>query len=128
MDLAVEAHKLAATLPAIERFELGSQIRRSSTSVPSNIAEGYAQRGDRVLLRHLRIALGSLAELETQLELAVRFEYFNAEKTASVKSGISRTGQLLHGLRRSAMKSVARTALGWLIVVGTTGATLFFAG
>lgn len=127
MHLAVDAHKLAATLPAIERFELGSQIRRSATSVPSNIAEGYAQRGDRVLLRHVRIALGSLAELETQLELALWLGYLTAEKAASVKSGISRTGQLLHGLRRSAMQSVARTALGWLIAIASTGATLFFA-
>ena len=59
MDLAVAAHKLAASLPAAERFELGSQLRRSATSVPSNIAEGHAQRGDRVLLHHIRIALGS---------------------------------------------------------------------
>ncbi len=72
MDLAVAAHDAASRLPATQRFELGSQIRRSATSVPSNVAEGHAHRGNRTFLRHVRIALGSLAELDTQVELSRR--------------------------------------------------------
>ena len=72
MDLAVAAYGLAGQLPPTHRFELGSQIRRSASSIPSNIAEGHSQRGDRVFLRHVRIALGSLAELDTQVEIAIR--------------------------------------------------------
>src|SRR5262245_10360167 len=78
MDLAVEAHRAADALPYSERFGLAAQIKKSATSVPSNIAEGHAQRGDRAFLYFVRIALGSLAELDTQLELALRLKHLEA--------------------------------------------------
>ncbi|HEY7497213.1 MAG TPA: four helix bundle protein [Vicinamibacterales bacterium] len=101
MDLAVAAHNLARTLPVTHRFELAAQIRRSATSIPSNIAEGHAQRGDRILRRHVRIALGSLAELETQLELSVRLNLVQQQSVESFNSQLVRTGQLLNGLYRT---------------------------
>ena len=52
-------------LPRSEKYELASQLRRSSTSIPFNIAEGWA-RPTRVYINHLSIALGSEAELKTQ--------------------------------------------------------------
>jgi hypothetical protein len=67
-----------------------------------------------------------LAELETQVELAVRLKYINAETAAALESAISRTGQLLHGLHRSARRSVALTALGWLFIVTGTSTLLLF--
>jgi four helix bundle protein len=108
MGLAVAAHILARSFPAEHRFELASQIRRSATSIPSNVAEGHAQRGDRVFLRHIRIALGSLAELETQLELAMRLGIVRPEGLSQVNGHIVRTGQLLHGLRRTLADALKR--------------------
>ena len=101
MDLAVAAHEAASRLPATQRFELGSQIRRSATSVPSNVAEGHAHRGNRTFLRHVRIALGSLAELDTQLELSRRQSLLTDLEVAPLIDAIARTGKLLHGLERA---------------------------
>lgn len=72
MDLTVEIYRLTRGFPSDERFGLTSQMRRSSSSVPCNIAEGYGRthRGD--YLRHLSVARGSLFELETQLLLTAK--------------------------------------------------------
>lgn len=115
MDLAVAAHKLAETLPLTHRFELAAQIRRAATSIPSNIAEGHGQRGDRVFRRHVRIALGSLAELETQLELGVRLDLIRQQSLDALNAQLARTGQLLNGMYRTltyrAIKSGVNTSL-----------------
>ena len=74
MDLAVEIYRFTEALPADERYGLTAQMRRAAVSAPSNIAEGQA-RGYRADYRHsLCIALGSLAELETQLILCQRLK------------------------------------------------------
>ena len=74
MNLAVELYRTTEEFPQAEIYGLTNQIRRSSVSVASNIAEGHARsRGD--FARFLQIALGSVAELETQLELANRLGY-----------------------------------------------------
>ena len=104
-------------LPPTHRFELGSQIRRSATSIPSNIAEGHSQRGDRVFLRHVRIALGSLAELDTQVEIAIRSNLVDEEAARSVRIDLARTGKLLHGLRRTLRVSTALATGGVILLV-----------
>ena len=116
MDLAVTAHGLAGQLPPPHRFELASQMRKSATSVPSNIAEGHSQRGDRVFLRHVRIALGSLAELETQLEIAIRSKLLDERDARSLRLDLARTGKLLHGLRRTLRASTALATLAVIFI------------
>ena len=123
MDLAVLVHEVAAQFSPPHKFELGAQLRKSATSVPSNIAEGHAQRGDLVFLRHVRIALGSLAELDTQLELAVRLRIIDAATSKSIRPTLARTGQLIHGLRRSLRLSTARTVL---ILLGAAPGLMWF--
>jgi four helix bundle protein len=101
MDLVVTAYDLAAKLPANERFELSGQIRRSAVSIPSNVAEGQASGPGRRYVYHIQIALGSLAELDTQLEIACRLGFLSAAQVGRASEQVTRAGQLLHGLARS---------------------------
>jgi len=66
--LVLDIYRLTRKLPAEELYGLSSQMRRCAVSIPSNIAEGY-MRGTKEYIHFLKIALGSTAELETQLSL-----------------------------------------------------------
>jgi four helix bundle protein len=102
MDLAVSIYQLTALLPNEERYGLSAQMRRAAVSVPSNVAEGHAFRTKpRAYRRHIRIALGSFAELETQIELVARLYQKDVQRTSDVVQKLTRTGQLLHGLLRA---------------------------
>ncbi len=71
MVLAKQVYAMTRAFPADERFGLTAQMRRAAVSVPSNIAEGQARRGRKEFVQFLSHAEGSLAELDTQLMLAV---------------------------------------------------------
>jgi four helix bundle protein len=79
MDLVVEVYQITKSFPDAEKFGLTSQMRRAAVSIPSNIAEGAARKGDKELLQFLYIAIGSLSELETQYLIAVRLEFIKIE-------------------------------------------------
>jgi four helix bundle protein len=66
MNLAVQVHQAARLLPQEQKFELGREMRRSATSVPSNVAEEFNRHSRRAYRAHVAIALGSTGELETQ--------------------------------------------------------------
>ncbi|MDJ0724900.1 MAG: four helix bundle protein [Prochloraceae cyanobacterium] len=70
VQLSVNCYKLTEKFPNSELYGLTNQIRRSSVSVPSNIAEGYGRRSTKEYIQFLYIALGSLRELDTQLIIA----------------------------------------------------------
>ena len=72
MVLAEKVYALSSSFPDTERFGLQSQLRRAAVSVPSNIAEGRSRNGKREFVQFLYIAIGSLNEIETQLELTRR--------------------------------------------------------
>ena len=88
-----------AGFPSEETFGLKNQLRRSAVSVPSNIAEGAARRSTGELLQFLGIARGSLAELETQLEVASRLGMLS-EANDSIRQ-VDRVGRLLGALLKS---------------------------
>jgi len=79
MALVTKVYKITKTFPKEELFGLTSQIRRSSISVPSNIAEGYGRESNNELLRFVNIAIASLFEMQTQLEIAYNIEYLNGQ-------------------------------------------------
>jgi four helix bundle protein len=82
VDLAVAVYEATRTFPADERFGLTSQLRRAGVSVPSNIAEGNARNSTADYLRFLRLSRGSLAEIKTQLIIAMRLGYLSDETAA----------------------------------------------
>lgn len=79
MVFVTTIYKKVKTFPKEELYGLSSQIKRSAVSVPSNIAEGYGRKGHKDYLRFLNIALSSLFELQTQIEIAHNLQFI--EKT-----------------------------------------------
>ena len=86
--------------PQEEKYGLTNQIRRSAVSIPSNIAEGCARSSDKENARFIDIALGSLAELETQLLLSVQLGYCKMDKTQILIEKIDNIGRMLSGLKK----------------------------
>jgi four helix bundle protein len=80
ISLVTKIYKTTSTFPKEEMFGLTSQIRRSSVSVPSNIAEGSGRESSKDFLRFLYISLGSIFEMQTQLEIAKNIIYINEEE------------------------------------------------
>ncbi|TVZ28199.1 four helix bundle protein [Gillisia sp. Hel_I_86] len=77
IDLVVAVYNLTKNFLVDERFGLISQLRRAAVSVPSNIAKGAARNSKKEFIRFLYISLGSLAELETQMEIAGRLKFIS---------------------------------------------------
>jgi four helix bundle protein len=99
MDLAAEVHLLSKGFPRDELYGLTSQVRRAAVSIPSNIAEGQARQSTAEFLNFLSIAQGSLAEVDTQILLAQRFQYVSDETTAKAASLIIEVSKMLFSLR-----------------------------
>ena len=101
MDLIDAVYRESRVMPVEERFGLATQMRRAAVPVAANIAEGYGRlhRGD--YLRHLSIASGSLAELETHLRIAARQELMPAQSSTVFLGHAARVGKMLRTLRRS---------------------------
>jgi len=108
MELAVECYRLANALPDTEKYGLSSQIRRAVVSIPANIAEGHARKYTREFVRHLSIAAGSLAELETHLMIATRLHMIPKPTEQQILRKASRLGRMLTGLRSSLHQIGAR--------------------
>jgi len=100
MALAEMVYAVTSTLPAGERYGLVGQLQRAAVSVPSNIAEGHERRSRADYRRFITIACGSLAELETQLELADRIYQLDSTKTTRAHSLCDETGRLLRAIER----------------------------
>ena len=102
MDLAEAVYLQTAEFPLEERYALNSQLRRAAVSVPSNIAEGQGRRmSNDDFVRFLRISLGSLCELETQIELAFRLKLMNATQAAALRPMCEEVGRIVNGLIKS---------------------------
>jgi four helix bundle protein len=128
MDVAVECYALTRAFPVDERYGLRRELRRSAVSIPSNIAEGDNRRGRRAYLNHVNIALGSQAELESQLELAVRLGFLANGGVRLFQERLARVGQMLHGLQKSLEAGRTRSAIvGALAFLLSAAGTLLWA-
>ena len=107
-QLAVKAsllvYRVTARFPAEERFGLAQQLRRAGVSIPSNIAEGWGRGVSFDNERFLRIARGSLYEVETQLVIAAELGYLNERDSNELEQVLSECGRVLAGLLRSVEK------------------------
>ncbi len=104
--LTVSIYKLTAGFPKTELYGLTSQMRRAAVSVTSNIAEGCGRNGDRELARFLRIALGSLTELDSLVlvskDLGMSTDGASKELATTIRQVRGRLSRLLSSLTHGA--------------------------
>jgi four helix bundle protein len=100
MDLVVECYQAARRFPQYETFGLCGQLRRAVVSVPANIAEGHGRQHRPEFIPHLHIALGSLAEVETHVQIAQRLGYLERAEAEKLIQRTSEVGRLLNGMLR----------------------------
>ncbi len=105
MQIAEDVYRLTEQLPKHELYSLTSQLRRAAVSIPSNIAEGHGRNSLKEFNHFLGIALGSLAELETQLLLAKRLQYLEEMQLTSVLKIADETSKMLKGLKKSLVQN-----------------------
>ncbi len=101
MNLVVLIYETTKTFPKDETYGLTSQMRRSAVSAPSNIAEGAAGRSNDQFKNFLSIAIGSLNELNTQIEIAFRVGYINQSKSDELQKLLDECLAVTYGLKRS---------------------------
>ncbi|MBX3377564.1 MAG: four helix bundle protein [Phycisphaeraceae bacterium] len=99
MELAAEIYRETSSMPGSERFGLTNQMRRAAVSVPSNIAEGFGRASRPEFLRFLRMARGSLFELQSHLHIATSLRMIDPH--ISVNELVAETDRVLQGLIRS---------------------------
>ena len=110
MDLVDLVYAATKSFPKEEMFGLSSQLRRSVVSVASNIAEG-SQRGRKEFIQFVVIAYSSLAEVETQIEIAFRQNYIDDERRKEIFDLTAEIGRMLNGLSKSLESSTANRKL-----------------
>ena len=104
MALARDVYQLTRSFPSEEKFGLVSQMRRAAVSIPSNIAEGQARKSTGEFVQFISTAEGSLAELDTQVQLSVDLGFSDPTHVARVSDAVTELKRMLNGLRRSLLK------------------------
>ncbi|WP_296751268.1 four helix bundle protein [Thiobacillus sp.] len=107
MQLTESVYTITRSFPQSELYALANQLQRAAVSIPSNIAEGHARNTTRDYLRFVSIAMGSLAEVETQIELAARLNYLGIEQRDALFATTDELGRMLHGFAQVAAKQAA---------------------
>lgn len=105
MDVAVACYKTTAKFPREEIYGLTAQVRRAASSVAANIAEGYGREITASFIHFLRVAQGSVKELETHLLLASRVQLAKAEELGPLLDKCERVSKMLRNLIRSLEKN-----------------------
>lgn len=116
MDLAEKIHHATRSFPTADLFTHGTQLRRAANSVPSNVAEGFSRHSRRAYRAHVTIALGSIAEVQTQLELCRRLLLIHRDSVRELQRLAEEVGRLLFGLWRSLFAEAVCYSLALLAV------------
>ena len=98
VSLVTLIYEMTKGFPKDELYGLTNQIRRSAVSIPSNIAEGSARKGNKEFAQFLYIGLGSLSELETQLIIATNLKYISSERSELIMNDLNDIRRMLVGL------------------------------
>jgi four helix bundle protein len=101
MSLAESCYRVTKVFPRDEQYGMTAQIRRASSSVPANIAEGYGRDQTGSFIQFLRIALGSARELETHLILAGRVGLLRSDPLSGLLDDCERISKMLRSMIRS---------------------------
>ena len=101
IDLVQKIYELTKIFPKNEDFGLTNQMRRAAISVPSNISEGAARQTKKEFIQFLHMAQGSLSELDTQMEIAIRLGYLKEDHFSEVLSLTNDIDKMLTGLIKS---------------------------
>jgi four helix bundle protein len=104
MVLAKGVYQVTSSFPTDEKFGLTNQMRRAAVSIPSNLAEGHARSGTQEFKHFISIAIGSVAELETQILLSVELGYLNRDPENDLLVKLDTIGKMLRGLHKSLNK------------------------
>jgi len=107
MDLVADTYRITERFPVEERFGLVRQMHRSAVSIPSNLAEGLARRGDTEAIQFVHVAMGSLSELDTQMDLCERLGFMTTTDRARLNLRLVDVDKLLVGLRNHLMRKTA---------------------
>ena len=103
-SLTLNVYQATTSLPKDELYGLTSQIRRSSASIPTNIAEGCGRSGDAELARFMTISMGSASELEYQLLLAHDLNYMNPDTYNNLHEKVTEVKRMLAGFIKTLKK------------------------
>jgi four helix bundle protein len=106
MDIVEMVYRVSATFPKSELYGLTGQVRRAAVSVPSNIAEGHTRASTKEYLNHVSMAQASLAEVETQMEIASRLGYLASADLSAVLEQAVVLGKQLYALRNALAKRI----------------------
>jgi four helix bundle protein len=98
VSLVTEVYNATKNYPKEEIYGIVSQIRRSAVSIPSNIAEGYGRRSTQDYVRFLQIAIGSLYELETQMEISLNLNFIGQSEVQNLFAKCSEIEKMLNSL------------------------------
>jgi four helix bundle protein len=109
MKLTEDIYRATESFPSRETYALANQLQRAAVSIPSNIAEGHARSSTKDYLRFVSISQGSLAEAETQLELAHRLGYIPQAELLCLLEQTNEVGRMLHGLRSALAAKLSPT-------------------
>jgi four helix bundle protein len=98
VTFTTELYKLTSRFPGTERYGLASQIRRATTSIAANIAEGWGRGSTGEYIQFLTVARGSLMELETHLIVASNLHFLNPEESRAISQPLEDIGKILNRL------------------------------
>lgn len=105
LQLHLEVNELTLTFPKFEMYELGSQLRRSSNSIPANIAEGWNNKHINIYLEGINRAFGELQETRHHLTVAFKKQYISKDVHENIIVRYDESAKMLRGLQQALLRS-----------------------